>query len=98
MNLFQIMWFVGAAMRKYYLARWLVLCQGEIIVRHLEEFILYHLEVNQLGTTATTTPSSRGRSSCENLMYSRIETPINTPSNSSESTLLTSSSKILLIQ
>lgn len=44
--------------------------------------------VNQSGTTVTDTPSSRGRSSCENQTDSGIATPVNTPLNSSESGLV----------
>ena len=44
--------------------------------------------VNQSDTTTRATPSSRGRSSCENQTDSGIATPINTPSNSSKSGLV----------
>ena len=44
--------------------------------------------VNQSGTTATATPSRTGRGSSENQTDSGIATPINTPSNSTESGLV----------
>ena len=44
--------------------------------------------LNQSGTTAIGTPNSRGRSSGENQTDSGIATPIDTPSNSSESGLV----------